>query len=255
MTSSPSFDWALLLTAPWLLAFASAFTIGLAKGGLSGFGAVTVLLMAEAMPARASTGLVLPLLIVGDLYSVRAYGAHTEWRYVRRLAVPVIVGVILGWALMDRIPDAAFRPVMGGIILGLCLLQIMRRVAGEAIVRLAHSVGFAVAMGTTGGIATMLANAAGPVMGLYFLSVELPKLSFLGTQAWLFFMINVFKVPFSAQLGLIDTNVLLLVLVLAPAVVLGVIVARGTIHLVPQRLFEWLILVFSLLAALRLITG
>jgi uncharacterized protein len=250
-----AFDWSLLGTAPWLLAFAAAFAVGLAKGGLSGFGAVTVLFMAEAMPARASTGVVLPLLIIGDLYSVRAYGVHTEWKYVHRLVLPVMAGVVLGWALMNQIPDALFRPVMGWIILGLSLLQVTRRLAGEAVERLAHSMGFAAAMGLLGGVATMLANAAGPIMALYFLSVQLPKFSFLGTQAWLFFMLNSFKVPFSAHLGLIDTNVLLLVVVLSPAVVLGVVVARLTVNVLPQRLFEWLILIFSILSALRLIAG
>ncbi|MFQ3578093.1 MAG: sulfite exporter TauE/SafE family protein, partial [Verrucomicrobiia bacterium] len=55
-----------LTTTQWLLAALAALSVGLAKSGLGGFGMVAVLLMAEVLPARLSTGALLPLLIIAD---------------------------------------------------------------------------------------------------------------------------------------------------------------------------------------------
>lgn len=244
-----------LLLADWRFwgAVLAAICIGMAKGGLSGMGAIPAILMAEVMPAKISVGVVLPLLMIGDLYAVRVYGAHCEWRYVRALLPPIIVGVIIGWLFMEVIPSDDFRLVMGLLILSLIGVQLCRRFLGERFERLAHSRTFSNGMGTLGGVSTMMANAAGPVMTIYFLSISIQKMAFIGTIAWLFLIVNAFKVPFSVSLGLISVDVLLLVVVLAPAVIVGVIIARLIVGKISQRLFEATVLVFTLLAALRLI--
>src|ERR1700761_2060217 len=108
-------------------------------------------------------------------------------------------------------------------------------------------------MGLTGGVTTMLANGAGPIMTLYFLATETPKFALVGTSAWMFLIINSFKVPFSWQLGLIHGSSLLFNLVLVPAIVLGTFAGRRLVKLVPQDLFEGLLLVFAAIAALRMI--
>ena len=103
------------------------------------------------------------------------------------------------------------------------------------------------------GATTMLANAAGPVITIYCLAVGLPKFELVGTLAWFFFIINAFKVPFSAGLGLIRADTLLFNLILVPAVVAGVFGGRWLLHRLPQRLFNLLMLGFAAIAALRLI--
>jgi uncharacterized membrane protein YfcA len=97
----------------------------------------------------------------------------------------------------------------------------------------------------------MMANAAGPVMGLYFLSVGLPKLQLTGTSAWFFLLINLYKVPFSVGLGLIRTDTLLFNAVLAPAILIGLFLGRWLLHHVPQKLFDGMILAFAAVAALQ----
>ena len=101
----------------------------------------------------------------------------------------------------------------------------------------------------------MLANAAGPVIALYCLAVGLPKFEVVGTLAWFFFIVNVFKLPFSAGLGLIRVDTLMLNLVLVPAVMAGVFSGRWIVHRLPQRAFDLLMLAFATIAALRLIFG
>ena len=100
-------------------------------------------------------------------------------------------------------------------------------------------------MGSSSGVATMVANAAGPVMTLYLLAVGLPKLEIVSTGAYFFLAINVFKLPFSWWLDLVHGGSLLLDLLLMPAVVIGLITGHRLVALIPQRPFEVLLLVLN----------
>jgi hypothetical protein len=108
-------------------------------------------------------------------------------------------------------------------------------------------------MGFIAGVTTMLANAAGPVMGLYLLAVALPKDAFVGTAAWFFLLVNLAKVPFSAQLGLITPATLTFNALLLPAIAAGLLLGREVVARLPQRFFNSLVLVFAIAAALRLL--
>jgi uncharacterized membrane protein YfcA len=109
--------------------------------------------------------------------------------------------------------------------------------------------------GISGGITTMIANAGGPVMILYLLAMRLPKMLFMGTSAWYFFVLNLFKVPFNVQLGLINAYSLQISLILAPFAIIGAVTGRMLIHHIDQKLFEMLALVLTLIAGLRLLFG
>jgi uncharacterized membrane protein YfcA len=110
-------------------------------------------------------------------------------------------------------------------------------------------------MGVFAGFTTQMANAAGPVMILYLLAMRLPKMHFLGTSAVYFFALNLFKLPFMIQLGLIDGGSLVVNAWLAPAVLAGSIVGRLVASRVPQKLFERLALGLTFVAALKLLWG
>jgi hypothetical protein len=237
----------------WLLAALGAFGIGLAKSGFSGVGLIPVIIFAFLFDARDSTGVVLPMLIVGDSLAVLAFRQHARWEYIRRMLPPAIAGVVVGWLLMHRLPGAAYKPLIGWIILGLTALQLWRMARPAAFEHVPHTLGFTWAMGLLAGGTTMLINGAGPIMALYFLAVALPKLELVGTGAWYFLIVNSLKVPFSAQLGLIHADTLRFNAVLAPAVAAGLFAGRWLVHRVPQRLFDTLLLLFVVVAALRLI--
>jgi uncharacterized membrane protein YfcA len=203
--------------------------------------------------ARDSTGIVLPMLLVGDLCAIAAYRRQARWDYLRRMLPPACVGIVAAAAVMGRLSDAAFKPVIGWIILALCILQFIRMIWPHSFGDVPHGHGFAWTMGLLAGATTMLANAASPIMTIYFLAVALPKLVFVGTAAWFFFLVNAFKVPFSAGLGLIHPGTLLFNLVLSPAVVAGFLIGGWLIRRVPQRLFDGVLMTFAAVAALRLI--
>ena len=238
----------------WILAVFSAFCIGIAKSGFSGAGLVNVLVMAQLFGARESTGIVLPMLICGDILSVLAFHQHAQWPVVWRMLPPTAIGIIGGWWLMQYLTDShVFGPIIGWIVLLMVVLQAVRRWRPGAFEHVPHSRGFAWSMGFGSGMTTMLANGAGPVMTLYFLATNMPKYALVGTSAWFFLIVNVFKVPFSAQLGLIHGASLLFNLVLVPAIALGIFAGRRLIRIVPQSLFEALLLLFAAIASLRMI--
>jgi hypothetical protein len=99
----------------------------------------------------------------------------------------------------------------------------------------------------------MVANAGGPAMSLYLLSSGFTMLGFLGTGAWFFLIVNLFKLPFSVALGLLDTQSLLRDVFLAVAVLAGALVGRACVHRIDQKLFERLVLLFTVLASVNLL--
>ncbi|MBZ2198669.1 sulfite exporter TauE/SafE family protein [Occultella gossypii] len=107
--------------------------------------------------------------------------------------------------------------------------------------------------GTLGGFTTMVANAGGPVMSMYFIASRFSVKRFLGTSAWFFAIVNVTKVPFQAGLGLITVPGLLLNLVLIPAVIAGAFFGRWLAPRIDQALFERLVIVLTVVGALYLL--
>jgi hypothetical protein len=185
--------------AQWLLAIAAAFGMGISKAGFAGVGLFHVVVFALLFGARDSTGVVLPMLLVGD---VDADGAplalDARGQLVVRNAKP---HVVIEGKRVRRISDAMYKPLIGWIILMLTVMQVVRMVRPESFGDAPHGRPFAWGTGLLAGGTTMLANAAIPVMSVYFLAVSLPKLEFVATTAWFFLIINLFKVPFSAWLG------------------------------------------------------
>ena len=237
----------------WFFAAVGALCIGASKSGFMGLSMLTVVLMAQVFPQKESTGVVLPMLVLGDILAVAAFQRHANWGQIRRMLPPTAVGVAAGWLCMRVIPASRFGPVIGGIVLVMCALQAWRQVRPAAFERAPHTTAFSWTMGGASGMSTMLANAAGPIMSLYFLALNLPKYELIGTSAWFFLLVNLYKIPFSAQLGLIHGSSLLFNLVLAPAIGLGAWGGRKLVAVVPQRAFEALLLCFAAAAAVRLL--
>jgi uncharacterized membrane protein YfcA len=242
-----------LSAAQWLLAFAGAFGMGISKAGFPGMSLVHVVVFAFIFGARTSTGIILPMLIAADVVAVRSFRQHAQWNYIRRMLPATIVGILVGFALMGRLDESLFSPLIGAIVLLLVVMQVVRMARPGLFGAVPHSHVFAWTMGLLAGVTTMMANAAGPIFVLYALAVGLPKYELVGTGAWFFMIVNLSKVPLSAGLGLIGPNTLTLNLVLLPAVFSGIAIGRWMTKRVPQRLFDGLLLTFAAVAALRLI--
>ena len=111
----------------WALAVLGAFIAGVAKTGIAGLGILCVAIFANILPAKQATGLVLPLLIFGDIFAVASYRQHTVWRHLWRLFPWTILGAILGTLALGRLDDAAVRCLIGGIIVLMFVLHVWRK--------------------------------------------------------------------------------------------------------------------------------
>lgn len=244
-----------MLDAPEMLIFAlvAAFCIGVSKAGFSGISMVSVVILAEIYGPKASVGLALPLLIAADLMAYPAFLKHGSWKPVWKLLPATMVGLLLGWWLLGEIDDRMARRVIGGCVLFMVAIQALRKLQPVFFDKISESHGFGAGAGVLGGFATMLANAAGPVIQLYFLARRLPKMEMIGIGARFFLLVNVIKIPLNAKLALITPASLLENLKLLPGVVIGIIVGRWLIGRVPQAIFEWMIVAFAFAAALRLL--
>jgi len=243
----------------WGLALLGAFFVGVSKTGIAGLGMLFVVLFAQIMPAKQATGIVLPLLCFGDIVAVLAYRQHANWPHLWRLFPWTAAGVVLGYFAMERIDDTQARLLIGGIVLvlvALHLVQKRRSTSAQALVdaEALYSAPpwFAPTLGVLAGFTTLMANAAGPLMAVYLLAMRLPKMEYVGTAAVFFLVINLFKVPFMVNLGLISPASFTLNLKLAPVVLAGALLGRKILGRINQRWFENLALGLAVLAGVKL---
>jgi uncharacterized membrane protein YfcA len=237
----------------WVLLALGAVVTGLSKTGIAGLGVLSVALFANALPARESTGALLPLLICADVFGVAFFRKHASWPHLWKLFPWVVAGVVAGYFALDRISTLAVQRLIGGILLAMVGLHFWRQRQGEQLAQhLPHTWWFGAVTGVLAGFTTMVANAAGPVMILYLLAVGLPKLQFIGTAAWFFMFVNLFKVPFSVNLGLITRDSLLVDALLVLPMIPGALLGPVILHRINQRAFELMVLILTIAAAVRL---
>jgi len=236
----------------WALAGLCSLLAGFTKTGVPGLGILIVPLFAEVLPAKASTGALLPLLILGDVFAVLYYKRHAVWSHLVRLLPWAAAGIVIGWRLMGRIQDAQLKPILGGIVLALLALSLWRERAKGRDAPVPDQWWVAAAIGLLAGVTTMLTNAAGAILVIFLTAMRLPKDEFLGTGSWYFLILNLVKVPFSLSLGLITASSLLLDSALAGGVVLGAVAGIFVARKVPQKAFGVVVQVLAGLSALRM---
>ena len=239
----------------WTLLLLGALSIGLAKTGVPGLSLLFVAVFADIVTARASTGVILPLLIIGDIFAVRSYRQHLGWAHMWRLLPWTLGGVLAGWLALGKLNDLWTARLIGVILLGMLAFHFWRKRQANSANEPDSPAPWWLAMvsGVLAGFCTMVANAAGPVMAIYLLAMRLPKLEFMGTSAIFFLLLNWAKVPFMVNLGMINATSLQLNLWLAPAVVLGALAGRWVAGKISQRWFELITLALTVVAAGKLI--
>jgi uncharacterized membrane protein YfcA len=176
------------------------------------------------------------------------------WKYLISLVPWVLIGIIIGYFVLNQINSDQLKPLIGVIVLALIILHISRERLGERFTKaLPKSIWFTLSMGILAGFTTMIGNAAGGVMAVYLLMKGLPKNEFVGTGAWFFMFVNLIKIPFYISLGLITVDSITFNAWLIPTIIIGAVIGIKVVPLIPQKAFQTLILGFALIGALRLI--
>jgi uncharacterized membrane protein YfcA len=235
----------------WTVLVSAAILVGFAKTAIGGIGALATALFATVLPARQSSGALLPLLIAGDIVAVASYRRHADWPTLWRLFPSVAAGVVVGAGFVAEADDTLMRRTIGVLLVGLVALTLVQRKLRTPLVVTGRAA--SIVFGLMAGFTTMVANAAGPVMAIYLLATGTSMLGFLGTGAWFFFIVNLFKVPFSLALGLIDFGSVRLDAQLLPALLVGALIGRLVVRRLNQNVFEALVLFFTAAASINLL--
>lgn len=228
----------------WILAGLAGFIIGVSKAGIKGISILVVTLMAVVFGGKASTGIILPLLLVGDVFAVIYYNRYTEWKHLKRLLPAMMLGVVIGAWVGKGLPERVFKQMMAVIILS--TVAMMYWWDKQKSKKVPDYWWFAVAMGLMAGFTTMIGNLAGAFTNLFFLAMRLPKNNFIGTAAWLFLLINIFKLPFHIfSWHTVNTTTASLDLRLVPFVLLGLVVGVRLVKKINDRYYRQIILVLT----------
>jgi uncharacterized membrane protein YfcA len=225
----------------------------MSKTGVHGMGMIAVPLLASVFGGKISSGIMLPILIMADVVGVSYYHRHTRWEHLIRLFPWAALGVIIGTWIGNEINDQMFRSIMGIVIF--MSLGIMIWLEKEKKDTVPNQWWFAMIMGLTAGFTTMVGNLAGSTMALFLLSMRLPKNEFIGTAAWFFIMINLFKVPFHIwNWETITLDSFLLDLLVLPFIALGTYIGIKIIKAISDKNYRWFIMVMTAIAALVMVS-
>ena len=233
----------------FLLSLLAAALVGISKAGIKGISILFVTLLAIVFGGKASTGILLPLLSVGDLFAVWYYHRHTQWKYLRLLLPWMVVGVLLGVWVGKDLPEASFKQGMAVIIL--LTVAMMFWWDRQKSMQVPDKWWFGGIMGLAAGFTTMVGNLAGAFSSLYFLAMRLPKDQFIGTAAWLFFIINLFKLPFHIFVWeTITVDTLAINLQLIPGVLAGLWLGVLLVKKIKSHHYRQMILALTAIGAL-----
>ena len=223
-----------------------AIGIGMAKTGLGGLGMIVVPVMANIFGAKSSTGILLLLLIMADFFGVRYYHMHADIRQLVKLIPSTIIGIVTGVFVGDQISDEYFQLLLVIVIISGVLMTVIK-------VEIKENKIFSIIVGFLGGFITMIGNAAGPIMAIYFLSMGFNKNKFIGTAAWFFLFVNLFKVPFHVFIwDTIDLDILLFDLSLFPLILIGALIGVWIVKKIPDRPYKIFVIVSVVLSTFNL---
>jgi uncharacterized membrane protein YfcA len=244
-----SFDFSVL---QWSFVLIASFIIGLSKAGIKGIDMLNVLLMATVFGGKASTGVVLPLLCIADIIAVIVYKRNVEWIYFKKLMPAMLIGVLLAVWVGNGIDEAMFKKIISVIIiLTIVLMLFLEKTKNAAF---PSKYWFSGTIGLISGFTTMMGNLAGAFSNIYFLALKLDKKTFIGTAAWVFLVINLFKLPFQVFVWKnVNQQTFLLDIVLLPALFLGFYVGLKLLGRINENMFRKLVMIITFLGSLLIL--
>ncbi|MDO7173474.1 sulfite exporter TauE/SafE family protein [Mariniflexile sp. AS56] len=233
----------------WAAIGFAVFLLGMSKSGIKGIGIIIVVILAFVFGEKTSTGILLPLLICADIFAVVYYNKHAQWHYIRKLLPAMVIGVLVGVWIGNDISEVVFKRTMAVIIIVSVL--IMFYMENRKSTDIPTNKWFSNGSGFLAGFTTMVGNLAGPISNIYFLAMRMPKNEFIGTAAWLFFIINVFKLPFHFFVWkTVSLDTLILNSVLIPMVILGFFLGAYIVKLISNVNYRRFILIVTALGGI-----
>lgn len=242
----------------WFTALSAALLIGIGKGGFGGgIVAVATPLVALSTSVTDAAALLLPVLLAADVFAVYSYRKSFDRANIKLLLPFATLGIVFASLFFSQFSsnERALKLGIGLIAVGFVVFQGMRSVILQRLQSSKPAAFWGAILGTTAGFTSTLAHVGGPPMLIYLLPQNLPKNLFVGTNAVLFFAINLIKLIPYALLGLLSLSNLSLSLVLIPVAFIGIRLGVFLNRIVSQRVFDGFIYGLLLLTGLELISG
>lgn len=237
----------------WGVFAVCAMLVGMAKVGVPGVAMFVVPTLAIIFGGKASTGILLPMLMMADLFGVGYYHRHAEWKYLVKLLPWAFVGVGIALWVGEVVNDEWFKNIIA-ILVFLCIGLMIWQDRKEDANLFPDTWWFAALMGTLGGFATMIGNVAGPIFAIYLLAMHLPKNNFIGTTAWFFLIINYSKFPLHVLVWkTIDWHTLTLDILMLPGIALGAILGIWLVTKLSDKFYRVFVIVATALSAFLLL--
>ena len=237
----------------WVIIMACGMLIGMSKVGVPGVSMIVVPALAFIFGAKASTGVLLPILMMADIFGVAYYRRHANWGHLIKVLPWAVVGLLLALWVGEKVNDEQFKNLIAILVflsVGLMLWQDKRK--GTNL--FPDKWWFAASMGILGGFATMIGNVAGPVFAIYLLAMHLPKNSFIGTGAWFFMIINFTKFPLQLFVwNNINAETLLIDLMTLPAIALGAFIGFKAVKIIPEHTYRGFVIAITVISAFLLL--
>jgi uncharacterized protein len=207
-----------MVTDPLFYAVAvpAVILMGLAKGGFSGLGLLSLPLMALVLSPVHAAAIILPILLVQDVVSVWAFRHAWDRRNLMILMPSAMLGTGTGYLLAAQVSDAAVRLAVGLITVGFALRRLVLERRKRPPVPARADLPRGVFWGWLAGFTSMIAHAGGPPFQIYVMPQRLPRDIFVGTGAIFFAVNNWMKVPPYFALGQLTAGNLATAAVLFP---------------------------------------
>jgi uncharacterized membrane protein YfcA len=243
-----SFDFTII---QWTILILSAMLIGMSKVGVPGVSLIVIPALAMIFGGKPSTGLLLPMLMLADIFGVTYYHRHADWKNLIRMFPWALGGLFLGVWIGDIVNEYWFKKIIS--VLVFLSLGLMLRKKKESL-NYPNRWWYAPLMGILGGFATMMGNVAGPVFAIYLLAMDLPKSRFIGTTAWFFLIINFTKFPLQMFVwNNIKVDYILINLLLLPAIGIGAYLGILLVKRIPEQSYRTLVILITGISAFLLL--
>jgi uncharacterized membrane protein YfcA len=237
----------------WIWIILAALLVGFSKTGISAFMMPVIPIIADVFGGKASTGIILPMLIAGDAFALYYYKRHADWSKIKKLLLWTLTGLITGLIVGNYINDKQFKIFIALSVL-LCLFVLIYTERKGDNLKVPTGTWFYALTGILAGFTSMIGNAAGPIFSVYLLAMGFKKDGFMGTTAWFFFIMNVTKVPLQIFVWHnINFHTILLNLILLPAIAVGALLGALVLRKLNEKTFKNLILIMTAIAAIRLL--
>jgi uncharacterized membrane protein YfcA len=225
--------------------------IGFAKGGFGGLGALLTPILALVLPVASAVGVLLPMLMVGDVFAVYMYWKEWDLDLVKRMLPAGIVGALAGTFLLSAVPPDGLRIMLGVFV----LITLAYKFLSDRIqaIRYEPRPWHAPAAGMLSGVASGMFNSGGPPFSSYLLLQKLQARPFIATSALFFALLNLIKVPGFLYTGILNVSLLLSLWWVFPFIPVGIWVARMTLTRISSSAFEWIIVVLLIFSSLWLL--